>query len=62
MVKNYKKFAYDALIGQCDIDLYTIYLSPRHVMINNWYALTTKNIDHNQITGYIKLSIQIVHK
>ena len=46
----------DSLIGECDIDLYSIYLAPKHAMINKWVAITNKNVDYNTITGYIKLS------
>ena len=59
-VMNKKTIGFDALVGQCDIDLYSIYLSPKHAIINEWMALTNKDIDYNKITGYIKLSFQVL--
>ena len=41
--------------------MYSIYMQPKHAMINRWIAITNEESDFNTITGYIKASTQVVH-
>ncbi|KAM3144321.1 hypothetical protein pb186bvf_003485 [Paramecium bursaria] len=59
-VLDHKLFGSDAIIGIYDLDFSTVYLQENHALLHKWVGLINPQKDFNQITGFIKISINIV--
>jgi len=44
------------------MDLYTIYVSENHTYLNKWIAISNPEEDYNKITGYLLISVQVLHE
>ena len=58
-----KGFFKEAVIGVYEFDLAYIYFMAKHCLLHRWIALSNPASENfNEITGYLKLSIQVTTK
>ncbi|CAD8085861.1 unnamed protein product [Paramecium sonneborni] len=60
-VLDHKVFGRNAIVGIYELDFSTIYMTDNHVLLHKWLGLINPEKDFNKITGYLKISINIVH-
>ena len=58
-VFDHSKILKDSLVGSVEMNLSSIYFMPKHAIHNKWFILQNKAKDHQQIYGYIKLSMNL---
>ena len=61
-IQEKSMFSKNKLIGQYEFSLESIYQRPDHAILHQWVALTNNSegsLDASEITGYLKLSIQV---
>ena len=59
-VLDHKLFGSNAVIGVYDLDFSTVYLQENHALLHKWVGLINPQKDFNKITGFVKMSINIV--
>lgn len=59
-VLDHNTFGKDAIIGSYELDFTTIYMMDNHVLSHKWLGLINPEKDFNKITGYVKVSVNIV--
>jgi hypothetical protein len=59
-VLDHHSFGKNAIVGTFEIDFTTVYLMENHVLMHKWLGLINAAKDFNSITGYLKVSINIV--
>ena len=58
-----KGYFKDAIIGAYDFDIAFIYFMKQHSLLHRWIALSNpESPAFNEVTGYLKLSIQVTTK
>lgn len=53
-------FGVDALIGEVEFDLSSVYFSKDHVLKHKWMGLSNMEKKYNEIKGFLKLSLNVV--
>ena len=61
MMKDKRFLGKDTTMGYTSLDLYSIYMKKDHVELFRWVALSNLGKKFDQVSGFLKFSVQLSH-